>query len=50
MTLPKKLSSRPSRGAYVYYETTGDDGKGIAEVESGEATQKILRDSSLYWK
>lgn len=50
MIFAEKLSSRPSRDAGVNQETTGDGGKGVIEVESGEATTKILLDSSLYWK
>ena len=50
MTLAQKLSSRPSRDADVNQETTGDGGTGVIEVESGEATPKILLDASLYQK
>ena len=50
MTSAKKLSSRPSRDNDVNQETTGDVGKEVVEVESGEVTPKILLDLSLYWE
>ena len=50
MTLAKKLSSRPSKDADVNLETRKDGWEEVVEAETGEATPKILLDSSMYWK